>query len=168
MCSYNLACGGNVGELKICEVSTGFLSLPEVRNYLREREFVWVAQDASYSGLDSRVGPLTMADNIILAEKGLPAIFNISSHFRNMVRTTNLVVNALVVGTMICQEIAREFKIEDEIYTEYMRIVAGEYLYIDNAIFGTDETGKKHGGRAHYYFRGMDTKSIESFRISTR
>ncbi|ATU91914.1 ATP-binding protein [Phyllobacterium zundukense] len=155
---YVVACGGNSRDLKVCETSIGYLSFPELQNYLKSVDHVWLAHDAALSIIRRRFEKFVLSENVIFCSMGTPALFPSGRY--------DLPVDDGSIGDLIVKEIAQEFQINNKLLNKYMSIVDGEYLYDAKTIFGRDKNGNDYQERAKYFCRNMTESTIKTYRLN--
>ncbi|MBW6425928.1 ATP-binding protein [Rhizobium sp. XQZ8] len=154
---FVVACGGDPGPLKICEVSQGSLSLDELRDYLREKEKIWIAYD--FALRQRQYGPVKLLDDVVFCSSGFPTISSSRGFF-------SINSDREFIREIVEKLVAAVFDIDKYIFDEYNDWRSDRaYRYIGNTICFHDENGKEFKEEAKFYRRGMNISDISEFKV---
>lgn len=153
--------GGNVGELKFCEIGGIYLNREELRNILSEKSGIWVAFNAEISNNQPRGKPSVRTDNCISVDCGTrglipsPIWAHSLSHFEGC---TDLRQIALEV---ICEQ----FEIEEEVIAKMYTVENGSYVHGAATPAWLCDDGTICHVSGHYFTRNMTLKDVDYFFV---
>lgn len=151
--------GGEIGQLKFCEVGGNYLNKAEVRKLLEGKDSIWVAHDAGVS-LSRPKGIFSeRTDNCVSVGMGITNVFR--AKYNTKVRKT--------LEDILIDIIAGEFKIDDEVISQLQEIRpdGATHTFMGDAPVWKLEDGSFIFERGHYYKRSMKLSDIETFHART-
>ncbi len=150
------AAGGDPGPLKCCEISSGFVSIEELKEVLGQRSEIWIVHDAAVS-LARRHGRVKLGDNVVSCGAGIPAI--IGEQFSNRYSPSVESIQRLVANA-----IYEVFSIEEHVRMEYDSAGVDYYYRESNVTIGLDEDKKVYKETGKFFSRDMNLDNIKRFR----
>nr|WP_255729674.1 ATP-binding protein [Epibacterium sp. Ofav1-8] len=153
--------GGDIGELKFCEVGGTYFDRDELRAFLKERDEIWVAQDAAVSVDRPKEKLSTRTDTCISVGCGLRSIVFMPIWARPW-RDGRKGVNLRRIAVKI---ICEEFSIAEEVAEKMGMVEDGHSVYVAPApVWHCDDntTGFVDG---QYFKRNMIVEDVDQFFI---
>lgn len=156
------ALGGDIGELKFCEVGGKHMTKEELRTHLRSRQEFWLAQDAAiHLGRPVGMGPYKRTDDCVSVDCGITSVFDtpIWAHEWDGYR------NARSLREVAVEVICEEFCIPDEVADKIRKIEGGHSVYVAHAPAYLQDGGQEIFVDGEYYKRGMTLEDVDAFFV---
>jgi hypothetical protein len=176
--SFIRAVGGDTGDLKLCETTSGWLSQHELPAFLAQHQQVILLHDAAVSLLRRAYPRLTLNSNVIWVSQSRPSIFNNTvrpgSHdfweFDYLMRFSGWWrdLNAFMIGGLISELIGQYYRLSRTQIREYESSIRnGRDIYSARYAIGNDEHGKNLYLRGKKYRQGMSQKDFDLIKRET-
>ena len=155
--------GGDIGDLKFCEVGGSYLNLEQLRSLLRTRDEIWVAFDAGVSNVRPRHASAVRTDTCVSVGAGFKTVFYTPGEIRDAWFRSEY---SRELKSFALDLIAEEFGIKKDLMDKYHRIEDGSYVYNTKvAAWVSDVLGVSYS-TGFYYKRGMRAADIKNLFLS--
>ena len=153
---YIAGCGGDVGELKVCQIGDKYFALSELESLLEGLNEIWVVQDATIY-LELTDNPDFKRSSLVISvDVGVPSLLQPrSGTYEERLKGSSL--EGLVLNV-----ISREFEIDSTVMSEYRRVEGGYSKYRSRAPALIDPSGAPKFLRGRLYSRGMSLAEIQN------
>ncbi|AKC07224.1 HD domain-containing protein [Agrobacterium tumefaciens] len=150
--------GGDIGDLKFCEVGGEYLNVHELREFLAGRDEIWVGFDAAIflEGQKRKGGK--RSDRSISVASGVPSLVPMSNW-------TLFFDGGYELRRVAIDTIAQAFSLGANVTEKMEKIDDGESVYEAQVPAWVYEDGSETSVSGSFYKRGMTLKDIDRFFI---
>lgn len=155
------ALGGDIGDLRFCEVGGEYFSRNELRKLLKNREDIWVSQDAAVSLGCPRAKPSTRVDTCISVDCGIPGII-LAPIFADRWPGSEV---GKSLDDIAVETICEEFDIAHEVAKKIRKIENGRSVYRATAPAWKCDDGSIEYVTGKYFKRRMSLEEVDQFFV---
>ena len=155
------ALGGDIGELKFCEVGGSYFDRDQLQAFLKARDEIWVAFNAAVSNDRPRAKPSSRTDTCVSVECGLRSFIDTpmwafpSPYLREGVELREVAIE------VIC----KEFGIEEKVAKKFAKVEDGKAVYRAPAPAWQCDDGTIVNVDGEYFKRNMTMEDVDQFFI---
>lgn len=150
-------CGGDIGELKFCELGGQFHNRTTLRELLHERDEIWVAQEAAVILADTRLANWSRSDNCISVETGSALISSDTQNYHTW-------LSAVSLADITKEIIAEVFSLDQEVIDRMELVEDGYHVYrAPCPAWVRSDGGERVFVDGSYFKRGMTLADVEAF-----
>ncbi|TCL01203.1 hypothetical protein BXY66_2514 [Shimia isoporae] len=153
--------GGDIGNLKFCEVGGEFLNRSELREFLKGRDDILVAHDAGvYLAGSPEISP-RRTESCISVAHGLRTLIP-TMHWRPRTRSNFLGIPLHRIANTI---VAEEFEIDPSIIQKMTKVEDGKHVYEAFSPAWVRSNGTLIKVSGEFYKRGMTLEDVDEFFV---
>lgn len=155
------AIGGDIGELKFCEVGGTYFNRDELQAFLKERDEIWVAFNAAVSNDRPRAKPSSRTDTCVSVACGL----RIMIHTPMWANRPPYLREGVELRKIAIEVIRNEFGIAEEVVEKMGKVEDGREVYNAPVPAWQCDDGTIGYVSGEYFKRNMTLQDVDQFFI---
>lgn len=153
--------GGNIGDLKFCEIGGIYYSKNELLDFLKQKDEVWVVFNAAASLGRPTDKPSCRTDYCISVGYGVRVFINVPIWARSFPEFKN----QKALNEIALEIISEEFNIPDNVMKKITKIEDGHSVYVASAPTWQGDDGIIGYVDGQYFKRNMSLADVDPFFI---
>lgn len=153
--------GGNIGDLKFCEIGGIYYSKNELLDFLKQKDEVWVVFNAAASLGRPTDKPSCTTDYCISVGYGVRVFINVPIWARSFPEFKN----QKALNEIALEIISEEFNIPDNVMKKITKIEDGHSVYVASAPTWQGDDGIIGYVDGQYFKRNMSLADVDPFFI---
>lgn len=153
--------GGNIGDLKFCEVGGKYFNRNELKCFLKDKDQIWVAFNAGISLACPKATASVRTENSISVGCGIRGIINTNIWDRSL---SNFSIGKELKEIAI-KIVCDEFSIAGNVASKICKIEDGHSVYSSKVPAWICEDGTTAYTDGHYFKRNMKLEDVDAFFI---
>jgi len=151
--------GGNIGHLKFCEIGGSYFNKPELLNYLKQKNEVWVIFNSAASLERPKDKPSKRTESCISVGYGVRGFINGPLWARSLPELEN----QKALNEIVLEIISEEFNIPDNVIKKLTKIEDGHSVYKASSPAWQCDDGTVVFIDGQYFKRNMSLDDVDQF-----